>query len=185
MVRMEYNSVLDMTMQTQQLHMSRVVDHKERVAVKAARHIMQHKQYNVFYSWFHIIKAWKALRVKGNELKNRLLEWRAKVSLHKWRARKNATKKMRFKMDKAIKFDRSLNMSRGFIGIHDIGKGECNLAKVLRRIDNRVNHIAKFNAFHNIDRNSRHHERNKAREKKHGQSMIAIGLQKVFRRNQR
>lgn len=89
---------------------------------------------------------------------------------------------MRAKMHKAVQFDRSLNMSRGFAGIHDIGKGETNLAKVLRRIDNRVNHIAKFNAFHAIDRNSRHHERNKAREKQHGKSMIGISLQKMFRR---
>ena len=85
-------------------------------------------------------------------------------------------------MAQAVQFDRSLNMSRGFNGIHDIGKGETNLAKVLRRIDNRVNHIAKFNAFHSIDRNSRHHERNKAREKKHGKSMIGIGLSKIFRK---
>lgn len=47
-------------------------------------------------------------------------------------------------------------MRKGFFGIHDIGKGETNLAKLLRRIDNRVNHVAKFDAFHCIDRNSRH-----------------------------
>ncbi len=43
LIQMEYSNVLDVTMQTQKLHQSRVIGHNERVAVKAARHITQRK----------------------------------------------------------------------------------------------------------------------------------------------
>ncbi len=114
-----------------------------------------------------------------------MLEWRARCSLHLWRARKNATKKRRGRTGKADSFRKDMALRKGFFGINDIGKGETNLAKVLGRIDNRVNHIAKFNAFHTIDRKSRHNAVSKARQKKHGETFIALGLQKLFRKRQR
>lgn len=39
-VRQEFSTVLDMTMDAKRMHDERVVGHNERVAVKAARHIM-------------------------------------------------------------------------------------------------------------------------------------------------
>ena len=184
-IRTEFSTVQEMRSETKRMHNERVVDHKERVAVKAAKAITNRHQYNIFLNWFHIIKAWKAMRVKGGELKQRLLEWRAKCSLHLWRSRKNATKKRRKRTDKALNFSRDLQMRKGFFGIHDIGKGEANLAKVLSRIDNRVNYVAKSDAFHTIDRNSRHRQMNKDRQRKHGQSLISLCLLKIFRKRQR
>lgn len=184
-VRTEFSSIENMRAQTQQMHNERVVGHKERVAVKAARTIANRQQYHIFFSWFHIIKAWRALRVRGGELATRLLQWRARCALHLWRARKRATTKRRLRTQRAVKFDCSARMRKGFYGIHDVAKGETNLAKLLQKIDRRVNHLAKFQAFHTIDRKCRHHAISQLRQRQHGERFLALGLAKIFRKRQR
>lgn len=76
-------------------------------------------------------------------------------------------------------------MSRAFIGIKEIGGGEVNLAKVLRKIDRRVLHVEKSDAFFMLERNAKRKGVSKARQRKHGENLLALSMRKIFRRGSR